>query len=77
MNIGTEFELTIKDLAELILELTESKSRIVYLPLPQDDPKQRKPDLQLARELINWRPDVSIKDGIQLTIKYFQNHIKK
>lgn len=76
MNIGTEFELTIKDLAELILELTESKSRIVYLPLPQDDPKQRRPDLRLARELINWRPDTSIEEGMRLTINYFQNYIK-
>jgi UDP-glucuronate decarboxylase len=76
MNIGTEFELTIKELAELILELTESKSRIVYLPLPQDDPKQRRPDLRLARELINWRPDTAIEEGMRLTIKYFQNYIK-
>ena len=76
MNIGTEFELTIKELAELILELTESKSGIVYLPLPQDDPKQRRPDLRLARELINWRPDTAIEEGMRLTIKYFQNYIK-
>ena len=76
MNIGTEFELTIKELAELILELTESKSGIVYLPLPQDDPKQRRPDLRLARELINWRPDTAIEEGMRLTINYFQNYIK-
>jgi UDP-glucuronate decarboxylase len=72
MNIGTEFEFTMKELADLIIELTNSKSKIVYLPLPQDDPKQRKPDLNLAKKLINWQPTVSVRDGMQATIEYFK-----
>jgi len=72
MNIGTEFEFTMKELADLVIELTNSKSKIVYLPLPQDDPKQRKPDLNLAKKLINWQPTVSVRDGMQATIEYFK-----
>jgi len=72
MNIGTEFEVTMKELADLIIELTNSKSKIVYLPLPQDDPRQRKPDLNLAKKLINWQPTVSVRDGMQATIEYFK-----
>ena len=72
MNIGTEFEVTMKELADLIIELTNSKSKIVYLPLPQDDPRQRKPDLNLAKHLINWQPSVSVRDGMQATIEYFK-----
>jgi UDP-glucuronate decarboxylase len=72
MNIGTEFEFTMKELADLVIELTDSKSKIVYSPLPQDDPKQRKPDLNLAKKLINWQPTVSVRDGMQATIEYFK-----
>ena len=72
MNIGTEFEFTMKELADLVIELTDSKSKIVYSPLPQDDPKQRKPDINLAKKLINWQPTVSVRDGMQATIEYFK-----
>ena len=72
MNIGTEFEFTMKELADLVIELTDSKSKIVYSPLPQDDPKQRKPDLNLAKKLINWQPTFSVRDGMQATIEYFK-----
>ena len=72
MNIGTEFEFTMRELADLIIELTNSKSKIVYLPQPQDDPKQRKPDLNLAKKLINWQPTISVRDGMQATIEYFK-----
>lgn len=72
MNIGTEFEFTMKELADLVIELTDSTSKIVYSPLPQDDPKQRKPDLNLAKKLINWQPTVSVRDGMQATIEYFK-----
>ena len=72
MNIGTEFEFTMKELADLVIELTDSKSKIVYSPLPQDDPKQLKPDLNLAKKLINWQPTVSVRDGMQATIEYFK-----
>jgi UDP-glucuronate decarboxylase len=73
MNIGTEFEFTMKELADLVIELTDSKSKIVYSPLPQDDPKQRKPDLNLAKKLINWQPTISVRDGMQATIEYFKS----
>jgi len=72
MNIGTEFEFTMNELAELVIELTGSTSKIVYSPLPQDDPKQRKPDLNLAKKLINWQPTISVRDGMQATIEYFK-----
>jgi UDP-glucuronate decarboxylase len=72
MNIGTEFEFTMKELADLVIQLTDSTSKIVYSPLPQDDPKQRKPDLNLAKKLINWQPTVSVRDGMQATIEYFK-----
>ena len=72
MNIGTEFEFTMNELAELVIELTDSTSKIVYSPLPQDDPKQRKPDLNLAKKLINWQPSFSVRDGMQATIEYFK-----
>ena len=72
MNIGTEFEFTMNELAELVIELTDSTSKIVYSPLPQDDPKQRKPDLNLAKKLINWQPTFSVRDGMQSTIEYFK-----
>ena len=72
MNIGTEFEFTMNELAELVIELTNSTSKVVYSPLPQDDPKQRKPDLNLAKKLINWQPTVSVRDGMQATIEYFK-----
>ena len=75
MNIGTEFEFTMKELADLVIELTDSKSKIVYSPLPQDDPKQRKPDLNLAKKLINWQPTVSVRDGMQATIEYFKTMV--
>jgi UDP-glucuronate decarboxylase len=72
MNIGTEFEFTMKELADLVIQLTNSKSKIVYSTLPQDDPRQRKPDLNLAKHLINWQPSVSVRDGMQATIEYFK-----
>jgi len=77
MNIGTEFEFTMNELADLVLELTKSNSRIVHLPLPQDDPKQRNPDLRLAKNLINWQPNVSVRDGMQATIEYFKTIVQK
>jgi UDP-glucuronate decarboxylase len=75
MNIGTEFEFTMKELADLVIQLTDSTSKIVYSPLPQDDPKQRKPDLNLAKKLINWQPTVSVRDGMQATIEYFKTMV--
>jgi len=78
VNIGNPAEFTIKQLAEKVLELIpESKSKIVYKDLPQDDPKQRKPDISLAKQKLNWEPRIKLEDGLVDTIKYFREKLKK
>jgi len=72
VNIGNPGEFTILELAEKIIELTGSKSRLIHQPLPADDPKQRQPDITLARDALNWEPKVSLDDGLKETIKYFR-----
>jgi len=69
VNIGNPDEFTLLELAETVRELTDSRSEIVYEALPTDDPKQRRPDITLARELLGWAPDVSLRDGLRLTIE--------
>jgi UDP-glucuronate decarboxylase len=71
MNIGNPEEFTILELAELVLQLTGSRSRPVFRPLPDDDPVQRCPDIDLARRQLGWRPRVPLKQGLELTIAYF------
>ena len=75
VNIGNPTEFTMLELAELVLKLTKSKSRIVNQSLPQDDPKQRKPDIQLAKEALGWEPKVRFEDGLRETISYFKKVI--
>ena len=72
VNIGNPSEFTMLELAEMVLRLTQSKSAITFSPLPQDDPKQRKPDITLAQNSLNWRPRVSLEDGLRETISYFK-----
>ena len=74
VNIGNPTEFTMFELAELVLKLTKSKSRIVNQPLPQDDPKQRKPDIQLAKEVLGWEPTVRLEEGLSRTIDFFANY---
>ena len=74
-NVGNPVEFSMLELANMVIELTESKSRITYLPLPQDDPKQRKPDIDLARKKFDWQPKTQIRSGLQKTIDYFKNTI--
>jgi UDP-glucuronate decarboxylase len=76
VNLGNPVEMPIRDLAELIVDLTGSKSRIEYLPLPKDDPKQRCPDIALAQEKLGWRPRVALKDGLGKTIAYFDELLR-
>ncbi len=71
VNLGNPGEFTIIELAEKVLELTNSKSELSFRPLPMDDPKQRKPDIGLARTVIGWEPKVSLGDGLVKTIEYF------
>ncbi len=73
INLGNPQEMKIIDFAYLIKDLTNSKSKIVFKNLPQDDPKQRKPDITKAKRLLNWQPKVSLKEGLKLTIEYFRN----
>ena len=75
VNIGNPTEFTMLELSELVLKLTKSKSRIVNQPLPQDDPKQRKPDIGLAKEALGWEPKVNLEDGLRETISYFKKVI--
>ena len=72
INIGNPKEFTIQELADKIVDLTNSKSQIVFKSLPEDDPKQRKPDISLAKEKINWEPTTGLIDGLKETINYFE-----
>lgn len=75
INIGNPNEFTIKELAELVVELTGSKSKFVYMPLPSDDPKQRQPDISLAKAKLSWEPTVQLREGLIKTIEYFKTKI--
>ncbi len=72
VNLGNPHEFTILDLAKKIIEMTNSKSNIVYNPLPQDDPLQRKPDINLAKEKLKWQPNVKLEEGLVKTVEYFE-----
>ena len=71
-NLGNPGEFTMLELAEKILSITGSKSKIVHKPLPQDDPVQRKPVIDLAQKELDWRPKVSLEEGLEKTIAYFE-----
>lgn len=73
VNIGNPSEITIKDFAEEILKLTGANQKIIYKPLPTDDPKQRQPDITLARQLLGWEPKVDRKEGLEKTYEYFKS----
>ncbi|MCR5833704.1 MAG: SDR family oxidoreductase [Selenomonadaceae bacterium] len=74
VNLGNPGEFTMLELAELVLKLTGSKSKIIYQPLPSDDPTQRCPVIDLAKEKLNWQPTVKLEDGLKLTIDYFKKN---
>lgn len=73
VNLGNPGEFTIKQLAELIIELTDSPSKLVYCDLPEDDPMQRQPDISLAREKLGWQPTVALREGLMWTIAWFRS----
>ncbi|MCF6177323.1 MAG: SDR family oxidoreductase [Victivallaceae bacterium] len=77
INIGNPNEFTIRQLAENIIELTGSKSKLVYRPLPVDDPKQRQPNISKAKAILNWEPTTQLREGLGLTIEYFDNLLKE
>jgi UDP-glucuronate decarboxylase len=72
VNLGNPIEFTILQLAETVIALTRSSSKIAYRPLPEDDPRQRCPDISLAQELLEWTPRVQLRDGLMKTIAYFE-----
>ena len=77
VNIGNPDEISIKDFAEEIIKLTGTDQKIVYKPLPKDDPMQRKPDITKAQEILGWEPTVSRADGLKVTYKYFKDQVDK
>jgi dTDP-glucose 4,6-dehydratase len=76
INIGNPHEMTIAEIASTIIRMTGSKSRIIFKPLPTDDPKQRRPDITLARTLLKWEPKVPLEEGLVKTLEYFRSKIK-
>jgi UDP-glucuronate decarboxylase len=72
MNLGNPGEFTILELAEKVIQLTSSSSKIVFQPLPEDDPRQRRPDISKAEQQLSWKPTVDLAEGLRKTIKYFQ-----
>jgi len=73
VNIGNPIEVSVRDLAQKIISMTGSSSRLKYLPLPQDDPQQRKPDISLAKRVLGWQPKVELETGLEKTIEYFRS----
>ncbi len=76
LNLGNPCEFTVMELAKKITDLINSKSKIKFLPLPQDDPKQRQPDITKAKRLLNWQPKVSLEEGLKKTIAWFKQNLK-
>jgi dTDP-glucose 4,6-dehydratase len=77
VNIGNPNEFTILECAQRVLQVTGSKSKIVYEPLPQDDPKQRRPDIGKARTLLGWEPTINLEDGLKMSLEYFRGAVEK
>ena len=77
VNLGNPSEFTIRELAELTIDMTGSKSTLTFLPLPQDDPKQRRPDITLAEKHLGWKPTVPLRDGLKQTIAYFDELLSR
>ena len=77
MNLGNLGEFTIKQLAEIVIEMVGSGSKLIYKPLPIDDPKQRQPDISFAQATLDgWSPNIKLRDGLQKTIEYFDHYLK-
>jgi UDP-glucuronate decarboxylase len=73
VNLGNPNELTVKRLVDIIVAMTGTHSRIVYRPLPQDDPRRRKPDISRARKLLGWEPRVDLEEGLEATVAWFED----
>ncbi|MDB5474812.1 MAG: dTDP-glucose 4,6-dehydratase, partial [Phenylobacterium sp.] len=77
INLGNPGEFTMKQLAETVLEITGSKSKIEHRPLPQDDPRQRQPDISKAKAILDWEPTIQLKEGVTRTVAYFDGLLKE
>ena len=77
VNLGNPVEFTIRQLAETVISLTGSSSKIAYRPLPEDDPRQRCPDIGLAQNLLGWTPRVQLRDGLMKTVEYFERLLRQ
>jgi dTDP-glucose 4,6-dehydratase len=77
VNVGNPSEFTVRELAELVLEVTGSESDVVYAPLPVDDPTQRRPDITLARQQLGWEPDVPLRQGLERTAAWFRENLHR
>jgi len=75
INLGNPSEFTMLELAEKVITLTETTSKITFKPLPQDDPRQRQPDISLAKSALDWSPTVTLEDGLKETIAYFRKRL--
>ena len=75
LNIGNPHELSVLEFAKIIIRLTRSSSEIVFRPLPVDDPKVRKPDIEMARQLLDWEPQINLEQGMKKTIAYFKEKV--
>jgi UDP-glucuronate decarboxylase len=73
VNLGNPTELTVSDLAERVLRLTGSASKIIHMPLPVDDPRRRKPDISRAKAILGWEPKVGLQEGLEATAKWFSD----
>jgi UDP-glucuronate decarboxylase len=76
VNVGNPNEFTMLQLAESVLNLTQSRSKLIFMPLPQDDPRQRNPNIELAKEKLGWSPKVQLQDGLKETIAYFKKIVQ-
>jgi UDP-glucuronate decarboxylase len=77
INIGNPREFTIRELAELIIEMTGAKSKLRFEPLPSDDPRHRQPDISMGRSILKWEPKIELREGLTKTIAYFDNILRK
>jgi len=77
INLGNPDEFTVLELAKKVIKLTNSKSKIIFKPLPEDDPKQRKPNIEKAKKYLNWKPTIKLEEGLKKTIDYFSKKIKE
>jgi UDP-glucuronate decarboxylase len=77
INIGNPWEFTIRELAELVIELTASKSKLNFEPLPSDDRKQRQPDISIVKDVLGWEPKIKLREGLAKTITYFDETLSE